>query len=451
MTNGTNLKDVKLAFVSGFRMSNGFEQLWKDIRERSTGGYRWKNEGEEVRAVPIGKNIPAILNEFRYVEEFYLNARSKLMISDDRLKIERCIPNFRVQIRHHANGRKLLEATPDIILTYYQTVGILTVTVNFQFEQLNPDDLIYLKSLKWDSSPSVKDARKLKIRLEDDDWSQDHFNTLFYSICDRIFDAEEVIEAGGEVVLDTISFRGFSDDDITTETRNEILYGLITGDEGYKFNTTDTINSLVADNDSKLDTRHYFQYFFSGTTVLGDLKKNYKVEKKSFSRAYRDRYGNYPPYNRYLDFDSKIAALEDGMYLFGEIALVRFVLLQYIDTRLEDALTNEIDSSLFPRGADLKNLEETKEETMRQLTNIDMLTDSVLGIGAVPSFDAMFGYETTRKQVREKLSDLNDSIHYRYNRRTQTIVLFLLLTAALISISTLGVLVIETVSGLVVG
>lgn len=447
MIDGSRVRDAKIAFVAGYRMPTAFEDVWQSELE-STTGYRWVSDDDSdgVEAQTFGGALPAFLEDLRDVEAFYLNARSQLMLGDDRLRLGRRIPEFEVRIRHEVAGETMVDEIVDVVLTYYQTVNVLTVTLNFRLGEYDANDLIYLKSLKWDSNPSIRNARTVEMSYDDgENWTEVHFSSLFERVRERVFSGfgpESAPETDGDAVLDTISFRGFvSDDEEQREGLNgqekRCLYGLVTGDEGHGINKPTAMDGLVSKTESKLDTRQYFEYFFDGTTVLARLDADYDAEKQGFADDYTDRYGSYPPYSRYLDLDPGIAALEDGMYLFGEIALVRFVLLRFVDEELEASLANEKDSSYLPFGRDLRDLEQTKRRSTTQLTNIDMLTNSVLGIGVIPSFDGMFGYAETKVQVREKLSDLDDSIQNRYNRRTQTVIIALTLVTILTTLVTI--------------
>lgn len=478
------VKNAKIAFVMGFRMGENFEKVWDEARENCTAGYWWKTDDNGTpHPVEAGEQQSELLDDFQTVEDFYLNARSSLMIGEDRLKIERCVPDFPVRIQHIVDGRELLNTTAEVVLTYYRTVDVLTVTLNFQLGSINADDLIYVKSLKWDSRDGLRGSRTVEVSYENPEtdeptWEEVNFDTLFEQVRDRFFPVDSSmlaqlgkrfppssvadrspgqsgvatyeLKTSGDVILDAISIRGLECEEQNSSelhfegaeppeptkqswAEDAVLYGLVTGDEGYDLNTCKTIEEVVSARDSKLDTRWYFDYFFSGTSVVADLSEEYDSEKQDFKREYVKRYGSYPPYDEYLDLYTRVATLEDGMFLFGEIALVRYVLLMYVDEQLEETLSIEEDNSILPRGRDLRDLEKVKWNATTQLTRIDMLTESVLGLSAVPSFNKMFEYATTKRQVRERLGDLDDSIHYRYNRRIQRALVVLALLTILLT------------------
>jgi hypothetical protein len=473
MRDDLTLRDTRIAFAAGFKIPDW--SGWDELRGGSAAAYRWTSaNGDDGRfgrpEFPCGDGDDPLLNDLRTVEEFYLNARSQIVIGEDRLELERCRPGFDLRVRSTDGDRTILDADADVVLTYYRSVDVLGVTLNFQLGETQPDDLIYLKSLKWDSAESIRGAREMDVSFDGgESWTQRTFQELFEAVVDEFFDAEFDPRTGGEAILDTISFRGIDiDRDLSQREENRVLYGLLTGDEGYDLNSQSAIDAVVNTSDGKLDTRSYFEYFFNGTTVLGRLDSDYGEVKTAFADRYGGRFGEYPPYDGYLRLDPEIAALEDGMYFLGEIALVRFVLLRDVDDELEKTLSSrrqfastrgfgpDQEASLGDpfsivargeaivreffhdlSGRDLRELEETKRQATIELTNVDMLTNSVLGIGVIPSFDDMFNYRDTRTSVREKLEDIDDSIQYRYNHRTQTVIILLTLVTVLVTALTL--------------
>lgn len=109
---------------------------------------------------------------------------------------------------------------------------------------------------------------------------------------------------------------------------------------------------------------------------------------------------------------SDIANLSDGLALVGEVTLVRYTVLKEIDLKIRTE---------FEEGKmRLKHLLRLKNEIITRMTTIELLAKNVLWINLLSTTDEMFGYNSIKKNMQERLEYIDSQIRDEYNTEIQS-------------------------------
>ena len=228
-------EDVRLAFVAAisFDGDDGFEveDWWNACRDdRATACHHWLFDGERWRQPADGDGPKAdhtagddpangeaqraerIRSEYEIVEELFLN--KALTVDRERFELRRTVHAMDHQVDFDHVAHEPL--TPDVVVTHFEPYDVATLTVNFNLESVSTDDLVYLKSLKWDSttrfegSPGVTVHRNGELRsadLEPQGSESAYLNTWLEDLFDQTIGVEDATLNHGDV-LDCIEIRG---------------------------------------------------------------------------------------------------------------------------------------------------------------------------------------------------------------------------------------------------
>lgn len=175
---------------------------------------------------------------------------------------------------------------------------------------------------------------------------------------------------------------------------------------------TEMMNKHISNPDIIMEYREYFKYFFEPTTILGLFSKDYpECNKKKFSEVYAKQYNDFEPLCKYINLVSDVANLSDGLALVGEVTLIRYALLKEIDLKIRNQ---------FEEGKmSFKHLLRLKRGITTRIANIELLAKDVLWINLLSSTDKMFGYNSIKRNIQERLEYIDSQIRDKYNARIQ--------------------------------
>lgn len=445
-----HFEDVRLAFVAAISVDNddGFarDEWWAECRESSAVScHRWSFDGhawEQDSEDNVGGGTEAterVRTEYELVEKLFLN--KVLTVDRERFELWRAV--YATDHYVEFDNVDIDPVEPDLVVSYYEPFNVAIVTVNLQLPSVSADDLVYLKSLKWDSTRRFEGAPGVTVHegetLRSDDLEpagreSAYLNAWLQQLFDETIGIGDATLAHGDV-LDCIDIRGDGGASVFDKEPAGPLYAAITGDEGYKLNDDEVMQSFLADGVSEMHSREYFRYFFHESSIVALFDDGFPTEKHAFEASYVEQYGSYPPYVDYLGLESKIATLSDGILFAGELLLTRHIALQELDRQLESepTLTTGLDRLRLHMGGDLRRFIELKESSLNQLTEIEMLSQSLLW-GPVPGLNQMFNHENRRESVDRALENLESSIRDKYNRRMQNGILLLTMITALLTL-----------------
>ena len=363
--------------------------------------------------------VRGYLEDYILVEDFFLS-KQLFNVGRDYTMISRFTPDINLElifpIKHGPT-------TSTVIISFYRAVGVVTLTLNIVFEEIGTDDLIYIKSLKWNSIRHYDKAPMIDVVINGDCRKDQYFCDIFKLIWDEVFKDKLEIKLESESILDLIEIRdGVIGGPIFRGKRNDLLFGLLVGDEGHSINSSKMMDERISRPDKRMEYRDYFKYFFESTTILGLFSKDYpKCGKKEFAKVYADRYSDFKPLCEYINLVSDIANLSDGLALVGEVTLVRYTVLKEIDQNIR----TEFEGGKMR----LKHLLRLKNEIITRMTTIELLAKDVLWINLLSTTDEMFGYNSIKKNMQERLGYIDSQIRDEYN--SWLMGLMLLLTAVI--------------------
>lgn len=437
------LSDVNVAFVHSAKVDVD-ENKFKEFVERNQ-GYQWIVEKPDSRhPKPDREELKSPISDYLLVEEFFLskrlyrNVRKDLLISRVSLSREFTL-EFPLGNRDSNRG---ITVSPDIVFSYYRGLEVLTTTIVLGSLDISVQELIFLKSLRWMARTGPDNVPKIKIAYEDstDDAS---FTTLFDDIIDHCLGdiVDPLFES--DVILDSIEVH---DSNIGVElferNRDKLLFGLLTGDEGYRMNTDDMVADYLENGDIEVHYREYFRYYYPRTSLLGLFSEEYPNSKRQFAAEYAERHGYISPQTDFINLVSSVPNLSDGHLLTAEVALVRYTLLREIDRRLntEVAIGKTDEDPIQDREIDA--LLDLKHDITQTLTHVDLLANSDLWVNLPISIDHVFGYKNTRKNLEEKIAVIDETIESRYNKRQQKRRRLIALVSAILTLIIAGAAVI---------
>lgn len=431
-------KDVRLAFVAAISLNadsrsfDGEEWLEAYRENREGSSHYWKfNDGEWGQDSADGQvdggteRTERIRAEYELVEQLFLN--KVLTVDREQFELRRAVHAADYRVSFDRVDHEPL--VPDIVVTHYEPFNVAMVTVNFQLESVSAHDLVYLKSLKWDSTarfeggPGVtvhRDGELQSTDLEPIETESAYLNAWFQELFEDTVGVEDATLSHGDI-LDCIDIRGGEDGaSVFEKDPAGPLYAVITGDEGYELNDDDVAQSFLDDSVPEMHTREYFRYFFYESSIVGLFDGSFPERKRTFGANYAKQYGSYRPYADYHGLASEVAALSDGMMFVGELLLTRHIALQELDRRLDRDQSEATGRANLRRymGSELRAFIDLKQSALERLTEIEMLSRSLLW-GAVPDLDGMFDHENRRTSVDRTLETLESSIRDEYNRRMQ--------------------------------
>jgi hypothetical protein len=429
------LTDVTVAFVSAMRVEADQEAL--AAYAEGNGGYRWESDDtDSLTPRPARTEVGSPLDEYVLVEEFFLSkqiyrdVRQQLlpmrMLLDEEITIE-------IPLDDATEGRTL-RVEPQVVLSYFPSVEVLTATVNFEIPEITVDELIFLKSLKWISRVEYGSVPRTTVEIGDRT-DQVTFSEVFQRLVEATVGDLVEIKLPSDAVLDSVEIRGGeTEGQLFQGAQNDALFGIITGDEGYRHNAPDMVEQYFEQSAIEIHYRHYFRYFYGTTSLVGLFSEEYPDDKLALARTYRDRFGEISPQSEYIRLVSEFANLSDGHLITAEIALIRYVVLRFIDKELARRINLGSSGEDSPDGQTLDELLDLKQRIDSELTDIDLLTNSGFWVNLPTSIDSLFGYDDTRSNLERKLQSVDDTIQDRYNKRLQRTQLYLTIISVFLTI-----------------
>lgn len=420
MLKNEKLEDVRIAFIfsATLRDDNGWHELkereswdiWeKCIIENGKDWYYWEVK-EKIRGTKkkyrLSTSKDYILDDYILVENFFLS-KQLFHVGRDYTMISRFTPSIDLELIFPIGNGNTMKVEPTVIISFYREIGVVTLTLNIGCDEIGADDLIYIKSLKWNSIKHYTKAPRIKVAINGNDHKEQYFCDIFKLIWNEVFEDKLQIKTESESILDLIEVRDkLIGERIFRGKHNDLLFGLLVGDEGYTINSAKMITERISDPDICMEYRKYFKYFFSPTTILGLFSKDYPVHsKEEFAKIYAERYENFEPLCEYINLVSDIANLSDGLALVGEVTLVRYTVLKEIDLKIRAKF--EYGKTGF---LSFFNLLKLKKEIMTRMVNIELLTKDILWINLLSTTDEMFGYNSIKKNMQERLGYIDSQI-----------------------------------------
>lgn len=448
-------EDVRLAFVAAVSLEANDDELdseewWNRCRgdpdvschHWAFNDNQWKKDHEEGERDGGTARTEQIRSEYEVVEQLFLN--KVLMVDREQFELRRAVyaADYQVEFDHLDYG----PLEPDIVATYYEPFDVAMVTVNFHLPSVSAADLVYLKSLKWDSTKRFSGAPGLTVHqagelqtsdIDPQECDYAYLNAWLQKLFEETIGIEDVTLSHGDV-LDCIDIRGGDEGaSVFDKEPAKPLYAVITGDEGYNLNDDEVVNDYVDEGAAEMHSREYFRYFFHESSIVALFGRSFPEKKQSFEKDYTETYERYRPYTNYLGLASEVAALSDGILFLGELLLTRHVALQELDRRLS---RDPLEGAKWPRvkrytGMDLHVITDLKQSALNRLTEIEILSQSLLW-GPVPDLDMMFNHKNRRESVDKTLETLESSIRDKYNRRMQNGILALTAATVILTLWT---------------
>lgn len=387
--------------------------VWEKNFKNSKEGYFWK-ENDGLREIYKTKEILLQpLEDCILVEDFFLS-KQLFHVGKDYKMISRFIPSIDLKLIFPIkdNDGNLIRIKPTIIMSHYRDVNVVTLSLNFVFNEIGTDDLVYFKSLKWNSIKHHPNSPKIKIILDKRYHGEYFFCDLFKILFEEVFEDKLKIGIESESILDLIEIRDKKiGENLFNRNRDDLLLGILLGDEGYCINNKNMIKNHLSNKEMYMEYRDYFKYFFAPTSILGLFSKEYPFNKKLFAKVYAEKYDNFEPLCKYIDLVSDNANLSDGLGLVGEVTLIRYLILKEIDLKIR----NEFEEGKMR----FKNLLNLKTEITTRMAKIELLAKDVLWINLLSTSDEMFGYKYIKININERLNYIDNHILYKYNAQIQ--------------------------------
>lgn len=455
------LEDVRFAlvysaYVNFENVSKG-KQKWKQLSENGN-GYKWVQEDDMRKINTIEDELPEPLNDFFTVESFFLSKQwYRGVRKPDPLRTSRVMPSLNCKITflldQEKNGRKL-SIEPTIIITRYQGYGVMLVTLSFEIDKIDADDLIYIKSLKLHSSSHYNvNTPKIILTLDGEDKSI-KLSDLFEEILDHIFDDNINIVTPTDAILDSIELRGENlCSEIYKRNRDDLLFGILKGDEGYRINRKKIMQDYLDNPKYKFSYRDYFKYFFDTTSILGVFSNNYPEIKQNFAQKYEEKFGSFDPLIDYIDLVSDLPNLSDGHLFSSEIMLVSYTLLKDADQMMSREIKQsklggtsqeicykdiEKEDIQETKNLDLDDLSKLKMRVMDRIQDIELFSNELLWVNLTDFPNWMFGYNFLKENLKEKLDYLDRIIEASETRSFQIQNRILSLLALLFAVLGIG-------------
>lgn len=403
---------------------------------------RWRNQAAEKKIFWHAPDTefmssPPVIQQFRTIERFLIEKMlfvgKKRQLSGSipwRGKLESNIPT-EFRCRTGTGQEHPLEIIWNVSLSYYQENDGLILFLHANIPEISLDHLILLRNLKWQQSPnlaswsiSVKNSAKqfglyqsfIHNILAESGHScptgqSDQSAPLFsFTALDQIGPAKDVMP-----------YPLFDDKKRLTEQEH---WGLLSGDEGYRFVQIEKENRYISLQDKKMQFcgRDYFSYHFSPTNCIGFFSERMAATKKAWADWYRENIADIPTLDGYIRLSPEVPCLADGIPILVELCLLRYVELTNVEQELRAASTQNPWSPIWTR---LRLGKTRLEKSLTRLEQLDLYQDSAVWIIGGTYTDHLFGYAN----IRERIDRVIKTHQQAESERSRTLLTLLALVA----------------------
>jgi hypothetical protein len=360
--------------------------------------------------------------DFSIAEDFLLpkdlcDKRFRLNLDDFNIVLD-------FQNNHKKQSRKKIRV--EVFLTIFKESNIGILMFSLQLKDCNTDDIIFLKQC-------FENRFKMYVNLPSFIENKEN-NELFYrEIIDKytelIYLAIGRVEKTQRMVLtQLIEIRQLSDSNLLGSPQNILkefpkqIYGLLTGDEGWRYVPKDVAISKLS---NKWSTREFLSVIsFNNSIVIMNLDKEpvFKDYKK-VCKELRNKYGQES--EKYFIFEPEIAGLNHGPLCVLENASVeRFLLNTILEPEPEIKFTG-LNIFLKERDEIIDTLNKLSFIEIREISDMArMIKDSMLILKDI-------------KEAEDKLKLFESEILIKYNQRRNHLILLLTILGITITVISL--------------
>lgn len=251
-----------------------------------------------------------------------------------------------------------------IMITLFPEIGTASIGINLHFESCTTDQTVFLRQCIGNGHP-------FHVTFVDGTTKDMSIKDIFQYVISLIpIQLDSVHEAS---VLEINQF-GESSIELRTLVEQEAkrVYGLLAGDEGWRFTPKSLALSRIQYN---WGSRNFVEFITFGTTFLlfnlysSFAGSTYEIGQKSYSEEY---YGSMNPY---FLLKSKFAGINHGILFSVETVLAIKTLTKYILDRQTFFNANKLESF----NTSIKRTKEYRKDLMLTLNKLEHIGISELG------------------------------------------------------------------------
>lgn len=209
MLKNEKLKDVRIAFIFSATLKEDNQSIWEECIKNSDGEWYYWEVKEGIRKTQKGKDkLSSLLEDYILVENFFLS-KQLFHVGRDYTMISRFIPSIDLEVIFPIKSKagNTMKVKPTVIISFYRDIGVVTLILNIVYDEIGTDDLIYIKSLKWNSIRHYEEAPKIKVTINGKDQGEQYFCDIFKMLFYEVFKDKLKIGTESESILDLIEIR----------------------------------------------------------------------------------------------------------------------------------------------------------------------------------------------------------------------------------------------------
>lgn len=303
-----------------------------------------------------------------------------------------------------------------ILLTYYQGADIMQLAFNFSFRDADTNTLIYMHHMSGNGVP-FHDGRGGDISIKD----------LFASLLDRLgitYDREELTNT---YQIELNEAYGYDDLDALTREQPQRLYGILSGDEGWRHVPMELASSRVK---NMWSSRDFVRLIIFGPNFIilnlnrGKRFQDYLTDQTAFGTKF---YGGLNPY---FAMRATVAGVNHGIFFALETGMV----VKAIADRTMSH--HEAYQRKYGAGGFSHSIHMTKEyrrELISTLNRVESIEMTELGELEMIVLESQRITPIIDK-VKYLLELLESELDLLYQNRTNTMVTILTVAGLLISV-----------------
>ena len=396
-------KSAHFGFLSTFFLNIGNtstrEEVIKKLEEKNINA-DWKKPYSE---------------QFKIAEDFLLP--QDLCRKRFRIKLE----NFTISFKSPLKNIVLGESTKvEVFLTIYKELNVGILMFNIILENCSTDDLIYVRQcfdgrfrLKTDLPPFIKLKKSNNFLLIKETID------LYINSINKVFNSEIKTKLYTNLLeIDTLTNYNTNNPEEVVINFPKQIYGLLTGDEGWRFVPK---QRAVGISLKKWSTRDFHLILSFHYSILL-LHFTYSNRYKNYIKACKDIRKLYErQVEKYFTFSSEIAGLDHGPLLILENASVERFLLNEILAPESSIKKMRISSFLIERDRIINTLNILSFLQIREISDMAHMIKEDMQI-----FKDI-------ERIEEKLKLYEGEIIIKYNQRINHLIVILTIVGLIVA------------------
>ena len=282
-----------------------------------------------------------------------------------------------------------------VLLTIYPETDVAQINISLSIRNATADELVYLKHLHSNGAPLINfDGRRVSI------------NDIYKEVTDAL--NRMILDKDKTYLLELKRFGNMENVDVIFDKHSQLLYGILTGDEGWRHYPKELSKERLA---NQWGSREFIRLIsFGSGNIFFNLSKSipartYTENRRAFDAQF---YGDINPY---FLIDSNFSGLTHGVFFSLELVMVVKTICNRI-LRRQAAFYSKDNSNV---GRDIKETKRYRGELLVTLNKAEDLSRAEIG-----EMEKVLLVSQQIDPIIEKLKDLLELVESELDLLYQT-------------------------------